>query len=178
MQTLNNNSSFKIKVPVIMLHEAYLTFCFQEGYGRQNIIDSLTEENVYFEEYEHYIYINKIIDNKSEFFLVELNDLSGPYPYRFGTPSVSGRYEYLLPFFMLKNKDDFLDMRNYMTYPITSETSNQYEINVSYEHAKFVYSQTDQKALTFNDDKKQLIFNNMFYFNVGDTYLTIDYNPA
>lgn len=135
--TLNSKNEFAIKVPVIVSNASETYFKFQDGYSLNDVKTFLHENNYYYyyEENDKYLFFNKIVKNKSEYFIINYpTDSSTAYQYTSSSSMLmcdNNDYGGLIPVFFLNEKGKELTV----------------SIDVDYKKAKLLYSQTDQKEI-------------------------------
>ncbi len=163
--TLNHKNEFAIKVPVIVSNTSETYFKFQDGYSINDVKTFLNENNCYFEESDKYLFFNTIVENKSEYFIINYpTDNSSTYQYTSSSSMLicdNNHYGWvLIPVFFLIKKDNYIEIKNYISNEKEKELT--VSIDVDYKKAKLLYSQTDQKEIVYDDtNEKFTIFNKL-----------------
>lgn len=169
--TLNADSEFAINVPVYYTESIETYFKFQEGYSIKDIKNYFSANNYYYEEniitYNNfintYLFFNAIVNDKSEYFLIRYPSENDSIYTIFPTScvlkyTVNTIGQLLIPYVFLKDKSDFFKIKNYIMFEEEKEFTVSIDIN--YKEAKFIYCQTAQKEIIYDDvNKKFTIYN-------------------
>lgn len=172
INTLNLDNEFSIPVPIYYTNISTVTnFKFQEGYSIKDIKNYLSANNYYYEEniitYNNfintYLFFNAIVNDKSEYFLIRYPSENDSIYTIFPTScvlkyTVNTIGQLLIPYVFLKDKSDFLKIKDYIMFEEEKEFAVSIDIN--YKKAKFIYCQTAQKEITYDDiNNKFTIYN-------------------
>lgn len=161
--TLNHDHKFSIDVKVYQANLSSTSFYFQNGYSMTNLKQELSDSNVYYQEYETDLFINTIISNRSEYFLITSGtSMDGNQLY--SMDSISTLYYeknglrqddyFLMPYFLLRDKNDYHDIDDFCQNKDAKEIT--LKVTSGYEQAKLLYSQTAQKQITYDDSNKKI----------------------
>lgn len=74
--TLNCTNEFHINIPVYQTHENIISFKFRNYYTIDDLKESLSKNGDYFAQYDDELFINTTVNNKSEYFLISINEPS------------------------------------------------------------------------------------------------------
>lgn len=177
--TLNRNNKFSIDVPVFVADEADTYFYFQDGYSLNDLKESLDDKKCYYEFHDGDLFINTIIDNKIEYFLIA--DITSSSETNYVFKSISTLYYdlnglrrndyFLIPYFLLDDKKDYLKIEKFCTD--YSQTDISFSIACDYNLAKNLYSLTAQRNISYDDNNKKINLYNSLSMTFSNSTLTM-----
>lgn len=180
VSTLNRDARFSIRVPVYKWQSINISFYFQDGYTVTDLKHALDEKNDVYFEYGDEIFISTIVNNKTEYFLIIPRDdkMDGKQLYYIESTSENFVRKsglmigwVLLPYFLLEDKNQYNDIKEFFGYE--KMESLLVSINCNYQYAKLIYSQSAQKEITFDDENQSFTIYQSVTFSFSENTLTM-----
>lgn len=184
---MDSNEYLKINIPSTIHYEGSTTkthIFLKDGYTIDNILKEFDKNGYWYQKIEDNKYYFAIINERINYFLIYGGSDDSQINYYVSNTTIElygidKKINFLLPYLLLKNKDDYYDLSNIDTLSIYNidkafNGKNKFETDYSYFDFKYFYLNSPQLNMTYNDQNETIEVLDMFVFTFEEGFFNLN----